>query len=175
MPRCKICKERFTPRFTSLQRTCEKPSCIIEMSKIDKERKWAKEKKERKENLMTLQDYVKACQQVFNAFIRKRDTGKPCISCDRPLKGKYDAGHYYSVGAYPNLRFDEDNVFGQCTHCNMHKGGNISEYALRLPKRIGQEAFDALTERRMMPKNYSIPEIKEKIVYYKSLMKNTSE
>lgn len=171
MRKCSICKEKFEPLRSTMQKTCLKPSCIVAQHEIVKAKKWAKEKKARKETLMTLQDYIKACQQVFNAFIRLRDANKPCISCGRTLKGKYDAGHYYSVGAYPNLRFDEDNVHGQCTHCNMHKGGNISEYALGLPQRIGKESFEALTERRMMPRNYSIPEIKEKIEYYKSLVK----
>ena len=54
--------------------------------------------------------------KLFHKFIRERDKDKPCISC-----GQYttlQAGHFYSGGHYSALRFDEDNVHGQCLRCN---------------------------------------------------------
>ena len=44
----------------------------------------------------------------FHKYIRRRDQDKPCISC-----GKYtllQAGHFYSAGGNPVVRFNEDNV-----------------------------------------------------------------
>ena len=118
------------------------------------------EKKKVLEKLETHSDWLRKLQKVFNAYIRERDKNKPCISCGRPLVGKFDAGHYFSVGAYPNLRFNEDNVHGQDVYCNQHLHANIHEYTINLPKRIGQEAFERLQAERSKPLKLSIPEIK---------------
>jgi hypothetical protein len=42
------------------------------------------------------------------------------------------------------------------------------EYAIRLPKRIGQERFEALLEAKKIPLKLSIEEIKDKIKEYKN-------
>lgn len=84
----------------------------------------------------------KKAQDVFNAWIRKRDDGKPCISC-----GKYttlQAGHFYSAGHHNNLRFHENNCAGQCVRCNYHLHGNLTSYREGLIKRIGLEAVEEL-------------------------------
>ncbi len=46
-----------------------------------------------KKELLTLSDYTKILQQLVNKFVRLRDKGLPCISCQKPIKGKTDAGH----------------------------------------------------------------------------------
>ena len=137
-----------------------------------KEKKeWNKRKAEIKQSLKTKQDYEKELEAVFNKFIRLRDAGKPCISCGTPLSGKFDAGHYYPAGSYKNIRFDERNVHGQCVHCNQHKHGNIAEYTLRLPERIGKESFDQLVLDRLKERHYTIPELIELKVIYKDKIK----
>jgi hypothetical protein len=125
-----------------------------------------------RENLKTKKDYEKELEPIFNEFIRLRDEGQPCISCDA-IWGTYkvNAGHYYPAGTYKNLRFDEENVHNQCVHCNQHKHGNLSEYAIRIPNRIGAIAFDLLQQRRLVPANYSIPELIEMKVIYKDKVK----
>ena len=110
---------------------------------------------------------MRELQRTFNKYIRLRDKGKPCISCGRPLREKYDAGHCFSVGAYPNLRFNEDNVHGQCVSCNQHKHGNVTEYTINLPKRIGYERYGALLDKRKEPQNYSVWDVQEMINVYK--------
>lgn len=174
MKKCSVCRTPFAPKYSSLQKTCS-TSCAIEFGKLETEKKakidWSREKKERKEKLMTASDYRQLLQTVFNTFIRMRDEGKPCVSCDRPLTGKFDAGHFYSVGSYPNLRYDEMNVHGQCVHCNRDKHGNHAEYALRIESRIGPEALTRLTENRNSKLHLSIPEIQELMVKYKLKIK----
>jgi hypothetical protein len=50
--------------------------------------------------------------------------------------------------------------------------GNIHEYALQLPKRIGEVRFEALKERaHQYNGKLSIPEIEDKIKYYRNLIK----
>jgi len=137
--KCKQCGQYFQQQ-RPLQYLCSWECASIyakELEKKKEEKEWKKRKKVIKEELKTHSDYVKELQIVFNKYIRLRDKGKPCISCDKPLKGKFDAGHFYSVGSYPNLRFNEINVHGQCVYCNQYKGGNIHEYRKRLKVRIG--------------------------------------
>lgn len=79
----------------------------------------------------------------FNKFIRLRDKGQNCISCDNQFN---QAGHYYSGGHYSGLKFNEDNVNGQCLQCNYYKHGNLIEYRLKLEKKIGIERLNQLDE-----------------------------
>lgn len=167
--KCKCCKEVFAP-MRPIQSVCS-PGCAYAEAKAQQEKKEAKVKAAKKKELMPKSEWVKLAQQVFNKFIRLRDQTKGCISCGTPLTGKYDAGHYFSQGAYPGLRFDEDNCFGQCVRCNQHLHGNISEYAIRLPARIGINEFEALKQRRGNVCKLSIPELQELINDYKTKLK----
>lgn len=83
-------------------------------------------------------------QNAFNAFIRKRDEGQPCICCDK--WGKLQAGHFYSAGKYNHMRFEEDNVHGQLKGCNYFKSGNLLEYRKRLIVKIGEKRLARLDE-----------------------------
>lgn len=134
--------------------------------KIEK-RSWNDRKQIMENKLKTKQNYESELQDIVNTFIRLRDQSRPCISCPRPLIGKFDAGHYYPVGSYKNLRYDEDNIHGQCVHCNQHKHGNIPEYTILLPIRIGKDRYNDLVERRLIEMHYSIPELVEMKVNYK--------
>ena len=88
----------------------------------------------------------------FHKFIRNRDQEKPCISC-----GKYttlQAGHFYSAGHNPSVKFNEDNVHGQCKRCNYFLSGNLLPYKQNLIKKIGQERFDKITLNVEMSKKF---------------------
>jgi len=89
MPRCKNCRNKFEPiRFN--QKYCLEPECVKVWVDDVKTKDWNKRKAEKKAELMTVQDYVKIAQQVFNKYIRLRDKDKGCISCGKPLVGKFD-------------------------------------------------------------------------------------
>jgi hypothetical protein len=135
--------------------------------KSKKANDWQKEKKVLKEKLMTKSDYLNICQKVFNTYIRTRDKENNCISCNKKLVGKYDAGHFFSVGAYPNLRFNENNVFGQCVHCNRDKHGNVKEYDLRLQNILSIEDYNQLLNDRNKPALLTIEDVKELIAIYR--------
>jgi len=174
--RCKHCKEPFVvnPKFP-LQFVCSW-GCGLALSKINKSKKAAKESKEAtkvmKEGLLTHKDYLKMAQIVFNIYIRFRDKDQKCISCDCSMAGrKGDASHYYASGSNPALRFDPDNVHLSCVPCNQFKHGNLIEYGIRLPIRIGVDRFEALAEKRNEPLKITIPELKELIKIYKQKLK----
>lgn len=178
MKKCRICKTKFEPRFSSLQVVCEEPKCMIEYARLQHAKAWVKEKKAIKEKHMTFSNWLQLLQQTFNAYIRERDARNNygCISCGNLAKYiQYQAGHYMGVQAFPNLRFDEENVHRQCVHCNKELYGNIHYYRIGLIERIGQERFDALEGRKNTELKISIPEIKEKIAYYKAEIKKLKQ
>lgn len=84
----------------------------------------------------------KRAEHYFNAYIRKRDEGKPCISCNqfRVLQ----CGHYYPAGQYPMLKFNEDNTSGECLPCNYYSGDHLIGYRGNLINKIGIERVEKL-------------------------------
>jgi hypothetical protein len=91
----------------------------------------------------TLSQLHKKATLVFNKVIRLRDKDKGCISCGDPVQ---HAGHYYSAGQYPSLRYLVVNVHGQCVVCNNFKHGNLIEYRKGLIKRYGEDFVLVLDE-----------------------------
>lgn len=75
--------------------------------------------------------------RTFNAWIRKRDAGKPCISCGRYVT--LQAGHFYSAGNFNHMRFNEDNCHGQCLQDNYYKQQSDTLYRKNLIEKIGAE------------------------------------
>jgi hypothetical protein len=164
--KCRECGGNFTP-FKTTQIVCGS-KCA---AKLAEAKTWKEKKKVMIENTRTRTEWLVIFQKVFNKFIRLRDEKQPCISCDRPLGKKYDAGHYLAVGPYPNLRFDESNVHGQCVYCNQHRHGNNIEYGVRLPLRIGEYHYTRLMNKRGDALKLTLDEIKELIKVYKLKIK----
>ncbi|MEM1337298.1 MAG: recombination protein NinG [Bacteroidota bacterium] len=94
----------------------------------------------------SVSDLLGLATKYFNLYIRLRDTDEyrkgNCISSGRPLKipsTNSHAGHLYSAGDYPLLRFNEDNVHLQSLSDNYFKSGNQLAYVKNLIKKIGSE------------------------------------
>lgn len=79
---------------------------------------------ETRKSLMTKSDYEKNLQKVINAIARTIDKGTVCISSGRPLALKHDAGHYFSVGSNPSIRFNLFNIYAQSVEQNQNQSGN---------------------------------------------------
>ncbi len=168
--KCKNCEEKFHP-YTSFQKYCTKEECLSVFWKENKAKEEKKRQKQRKEELMTLQDYLKIAQQVFNKYIRERDKYQPCISCNKPLGSKFDAGHYWSAGGHSAIRFNPDNVHGQCVACNQHKHGNLIAYREELIKKIGLDGYAMLESFSNETKKWTKDELKNIIEMYKNKIK----
>ena len=132
--------------------------CAIEHSRALSAKKDKKETRERKKALKSRAEWLKEAQVIVNKYIRLRDKDEPCISCGRHHEGQYHAGHYRTVGAAPELRFNELNIYKQCAPCNNHLSGNLIEYRRRLLAKIGIEKLEWL-EGPHPPKKYTIEEI----------------
>jgi hypothetical protein len=155
--KCKVCSSTFTP-FSSAAKVCG-VTCAVSLGDQIKAKKDRAETRAKKEALKTRSDYLPEAQSAVNAYVRARDAHLPCISCGRFHQGQWHAGHYKSVGAHPELRFNELNIHRQCQPCNTHKSGNVLEYRKGLIAKIGIELVEWL-EGPHEAKKYSIDELK---------------
>ncbi|MGR3892809.1 recombination protein NinG [Pseudomonas sp. 1176_21] len=174
---CKACGGKFRPSFNSTQVVCS-PKCALAHAPANQQKarkaidqRERREVKVRKEKLKSRGDYMREAQQAFNAWVRLRDADQPCISCGRHHQGKYDAGHYRTTAACPELRFDPLNVHKQCSPCNTQLSGNIVEYRLELIRRIGQERVDWI-EGPHEAKRYTIEDLKAIKALYRQKLKD---
>ncbi|APF01664.1 ninG protein [Pseudomonas putida] len=185
--KCKApgCGQRFKPAM-STQSVCSM-ACARAMAKDPKLQKIAakaiakqarEDLQERREKLKTRREHMKETQDVFNAYIRERDAGLPCISCDSSPSdhdlitgSRWDAGHYRSVGACPELRFEPLNVHRQCVKCNRNLSGNAIEYRIRLVKRIGADQVDWL-EGPHKPQRLTIEDLQAIKALYRQKLKD---
>ena len=117
-------------------------------------------------------DWLKKVEKLVNKYVRLRDKGKPCISCDWPDDGSNvrHASHFRSVGACSSLRFNTWNIHGGCAQCNKIKSGNISEYRPRLIEKIGINRVDWI---ECQPKQYrhELDHLKKMYKTFKKLIK----
>ncbi|CAM3214518.1 recombination protein NinG [Pseudomonas fluorescens] len=177
-PRPKTCKnpacgEKFVAQRLG-QAVCS-PKCGLAIKDVnaDKARKaladvGRKELRAAKERVKRKADHMHDCQTAFNAWVRARDAGKPCISCGTTANVQYAAGHYRTVASCPELRFEPLNVHLQCNrNCNMGKSGSIVEYRIELVKRIGAELVEWL-EGPHEPKRYTIEDLKAITAEYRA-------
>ena len=172
--KCRIaeCGASFVPARLG-QAVCSPACAILDAPKNrEKARKSLaqierREIKVRKEKLKSRAEHLKDTQTAFNAWVRERDAELPCISCGRHHQGKYDAGHYRTVGSNPALRFEPLNCHRQCSPCNTQLSGNIVNYRIALVKRIGAEAVEWL-EGPHEPKKYTVEELKAMTADYRA-------
>lgn len=117
-----------------------------------------------RKKLVPLPKLLKKAQDVVNRFIRERDKGRGCISCGA---GVEQAGHYFPQGSHSALRYDPDNIHGQCIRCNMYLSGNLIYYRMGLVKRYGEPYVQSLEQKaKNKLKKYTREELEEIISKY---------
>ncbi len=181
--KCCICKEFFAPRFSTIEKCCQNYDCKVEFAlqvvskqKLAKEKKakqdYTKEKIEAKEKLKTLTEWHNDLQKEINSIIRAIDYGHPCISSQRPLGKSFDAGHMYSRGSNPHIRYHLFNIFAQSVHDNQWKSGNQLDFVDGLEKTFGSTIKDYCLSLKGLPElRLSIIDIKEKIPVARGILK----
>ena len=170
--RCPCCKHTFTP-LCSMQKVCG-PLCAAAWAKKLADQKAARAKRDERKSLRdrmekakTRGDHLRELQQAFNAWIRLRDAGQACISCGRHHGGKWNAGHYRSVGSCPELRFEPLNVHLQCEPCNTYLSGNLIAYRVNLIQKIGLEKVEWL-EGKHEPIKLALSQIEQMKAFYRA-------
>ena len=169
---CKACGEKFSPMFNTTQVVCS-PKCALAHAPANHEKarkaidqRERREIRVRKEKLKSRAEHLREAQAAINEYVRLRDAHLPCISCDSLPSdhdlitgSRWDAGHYRSVGACPELRFEPLNIHRQCVKCNRNLSGNAVEYRIRLMHRIGADKV-AWIEGPHPARKYTVDEIK---------------
>jgi hypothetical protein len=166
---CRICFVEYV-KAKPMQAVCGLACAQVmgqrkaELERVKKERAERVKDNIARITMKTQRDWINEVQIAFNKFIRTRDAHKTCICCGQPLSagdvgGRYDAGHYRSVGSAPHLRFHEDNCHAQTKRCNRYGAGRAVDYRLGLIQRIGLEAVERL-EADQDRRKYSIDELK---------------
>jgi hypothetical protein len=177
--KCKVCKVSFEP-MKPLQQVCS-PTCAIELSNQVKVKTEKKEKvkirKELRESAKTISNYRKDLQIIINKIVRTIDEGHNCISSGRKYKTNDQAGHYYSVGAYPHLRFNLHNIYSQSVADNLYKSGNPIGFTQGLIRDFGEDWIKIVTK---LPEEYrevklDKEDIKEAIVKAKEFLVKVQE
>ncbi len=177
--KAKGCQVRFEPAKPWIRHCSDECGLAIGLAAVEKlnaakARKAAKAERlelaARKEKIKTLSDHKRETQVVFNAWVRARDHGLPCISCGTSSGCKVNAGHFFSVGARPQHRYNPLNVHLQCEKCNSYLSGNIACYRPNLIAKIGQEAFDML-ESDDKPRHYTADDLKALKAFYRAKTK----
>ena len=121
--------------------------------------------------LPTIPKLTAKAQQIFNRYIRTRDSQDgyfTCISCGQ-TKGHevMDAGHYVPVKGSSALRFDEYNVNGECKSCNGFDQFHLIGYRKNLIDKIGERMVLHLESQHRLIKRWSRTELNEIIEKYK--------
>lgn len=175
--KCRVatCRASFVPQRLG-QAVCSPACAMIDAPRHEPKARKAlaqierKDIKVRKEKLKSRAEHLKDTQQAFNAWVRARDAALPCVSCGRHHGGQYHAGHYRTVGANPELRFEPLNAWKQCAPCNNHLSGNLINYRISLLQRIGEEKV-AWLEGPHKAKKYTNEELKAMTAEYRAKTK----
>ncbi len=92
--------------------------------------------------------------KVLSVAVRLRDADNhgqvECISCGYKgyyIKDKIQAGHFFQARNYPAVRYNLDNIHGQCSKCNLALHGNVYRYYLKLKQKIGQKRIDEVNQK----------------------------
>ena len=183
MPKCAHCKQPYTRTHNGIETWCS-VDCGYKLARVKQAKAFKAETAVMKKAIKDKDRayWIKKSQIAFNAYIRARDEKLPCISCGilNPaftVGGMWDAGHFKSRGAYPELRFTEDNCAKQCKRCNGGSGNFSSkaktvgeQYEIELIKRIGIERVEALKAPHP-PAKWTIEQLKEIEADYKQKLR----
>lgn len=155
--RCPLCKGKLSPG-EKIHPDCIAPWADARQAKAERAavkkattaaKQDRKETREKLDGMKTIAQLIADAQKPFNEFIRLRDVDKGCFVCGRPfdqnvLGREQHAGHVRSRAAAGHLRFNENNVLGECCGCNGPNGAKPHEIKAGAIARIGLEAWEAL-------------------------------
>lgn len=175
MAKCKHCKEKFTPKYSSLEKYCSKEDCRIQYSlDVVRTRKKAEEKAKHKDWMVEKKklrsattNWKNALQDEINKIVRLIDKGLPCLALER-MANKYDAGHIFSRGSNSTIRFNLHNIHRQSAQSNHYQSDDV---ILRegVVREYGQDYMDFISALRQTP------ELKYKDFEYEAFTKEAKK
>jgi hypothetical protein len=186
--KCGNCNKRFaveTMFIAYTQAFCSKQSyidyCVKNLQSLKVKGRNIQERaikirhKEATKKLRTRTAWYDLLQTEVNKYVRNRDANKPCCTCGTTSKNiKYDAGHCFTRGSRPELRFNVTNIHKQCSvNCNQHGSGMRLEYQTFITDKYGPNHFEWLKSyHRPLSEEYPHwTDIEKEIQRYKTLNK----
>lgn len=147
---------------------------IIPKAKVNISKEQKKVDSETRESLKTLSDYSKELQKEINTIVRLIDKGFVCISTGKPLNDKFDAGHFYSVGSNPTLRFNLLNIYAQSVYANQYLSGDQINFINGIKENYGSGLKSIVLRLKSDYKiiKLSKEDLKEKIIISRSIVKH---
>lgn len=153
--KCKVCNEWFHPAYDNIRWCSPEHGAQFAMQELERKREKQQREKdktertawqERKAAVKPLSHWINMTQRAVNDWRREMllAAGHGCISCGTKTAFAWHAGHYRTTAAAPQLRFTDDNIWLQCSACNVHKSGNIEAYRVSLVELIGEDRVTAL-------------------------------
>lgn len=181
---CKICKSKFTPKNVIAESFCQEYKCkvayammVVEKQKSSNEKKKRQnnlaEKKVLRDKLKTKSEYESDLQKEVNTIVRLIDKGCVCISSRNTLNDKFDAGHLYSVGSNPTLRFNLFNIYAQSVYANQHLSGDQLNFLTGLEEFYGSNHKEYVLSLKSEYKliKLTVDELKEKTITARQIVK----
>lgn len=148
-------------------------SQVIPKAKKDVKKKEKARKDKLRRELETKSDLEKKLQKEINEIVRILDREHPCISSGRPLGSNYDAGHLFSVGSNPQIRFHLFNIWAQSVQQNQYNGGNPLGYIEGLKKTFGDDLRDYCLSLKGLPQlKLEKHELRQKIDVARRIVKH---
>lgn len=185
-PKCKCCKERFTPRNSTLQKYCmDNAECIKAFLEDTKQKRLKAMSKEWKEHVKKISPTIYArenkqdLRREINKLARLIDLKfdyTTCIDCGKPYGKQQDAAHYHSRGANSTLSLHLDNIHSAASHCNRFSDKHKPNYTKGLEARYGKDYLDHVEALPVAhPKiKLSEVEIAEKVKTVRKLLRDFS-
>ena len=169
------CAFKFTRAKQAMQRAKQQKQIKQSQAKEDKAAK--KATRQRKKELMSRAQWYNKLQTLVNQYVRLvRDINKPCCTCGTTNPNiKYDAGHFFTRKARPDIRFELTNIHKQCSmQCNKFGSGMRNEYEKFIIDEYGQDRLDWLTLQKE-PLKVQFPnwqDIEAEIIRYRKLLRD---
>lgn len=133
-----------------------------------------KEERKRKESYI---DYKLKLQTKINEIVRLIDYGQPCLA-RRIIPNQIHAGHVFSRGSHPSMKFNLHNIHRQSAQSN-HYQNEDGLFRDGLKKEYGLKYYEFLNSMRSLPalkfSNQEYKNFYKKACKIASLMKKEAE
>jgi hypothetical protein len=141
-----LCRSCYVTWLT----TTEEGKEVINRAKLTGKRKVREEEKKKLKKMKNeVTDFKKKLQNKVNQIVRLIDKDQPCLATGT-RKGQVHAGHVFSRGAFPSMRYNLHNIHRQSARSNHFQADDIK---LRegLRSEYGSEYFEHLEKCKETP------------------------
>ncbi len=148
--KCKNCNIKFEPKYFNQKYCLKEMECIGAYNRSIQEQirlKRSKDNKKKLKDLEPLSYWYDKLQTEINAIVRIIDKGLPCLARNIHAN-QIHAGHIYSRGGTPCLRYNLHNIHRQCAQSNHFQSDDL-KLRQGLINEYGRDYMDYLEENRV--------------------------